>query len=221
MTVKIVKAKTGCGAVGSALPWGGRGRKFKSCHSDQKSVKIVRFSRIFLFSAPKAASIRHNRPKRNARKFLTTCLTTNRVIHKRAASSAPVVLLRSALPQQKISARGFFSPGAFFIVYCVSNFEPSVVLIRVVVTTVPVLLVVRVTLVRMIVLICPIRIVIWVVLVCVIVQLFLRVRMSGYAVSALIHCLFSFQSSMISYSTLEPLTRLAWKCEPFVFQCGK
>ena len=25
----------GCGAVGSALPWGGRGRKFKSCHSDQ------------------------------------------------------------------------------------------------------------------------------------------------------------------------------------------
>ena len=27
---------SGCGAVGSALPWGGRGRKFKSCHSDQK-----------------------------------------------------------------------------------------------------------------------------------------------------------------------------------------
>ena len=28
--------KSGCGAVGSALPWGGRGRKFKSCHSDQQ-----------------------------------------------------------------------------------------------------------------------------------------------------------------------------------------
>ena len=27
--------KSGCGAVGSALPWGGRGRTFKSCHSDQ------------------------------------------------------------------------------------------------------------------------------------------------------------------------------------------
>ena len=27
---------SGCGAAGSALPWGGRGRKFKSCHSDQK-----------------------------------------------------------------------------------------------------------------------------------------------------------------------------------------
>ena len=25
---------TGCGAVGSALPWGGRGRGFKSRHSD-------------------------------------------------------------------------------------------------------------------------------------------------------------------------------------------
>ena len=29
--------RSGCGAAGSALPWGGRGRKFKSCHSDQKS----------------------------------------------------------------------------------------------------------------------------------------------------------------------------------------
>ena len=38
---------SGCGAVGSALPWGGRGRKFKSCHSDQKR----RFARVsFLFS---------------------------------------------------------------------------------------------------------------------------------------------------------------------------
>lgn len=25
---------SGCGAVGSALDWGSRGRKFKSCHSD-------------------------------------------------------------------------------------------------------------------------------------------------------------------------------------------
>ena len=33
MTLK--QMKSGCGAGGSALPWGGRGRKFKSCHSDQ------------------------------------------------------------------------------------------------------------------------------------------------------------------------------------------
>ena len=31
----IILALSGCGAVGSALPWGGRGRPFKSGHSDQ------------------------------------------------------------------------------------------------------------------------------------------------------------------------------------------
>ena len=30
----IPRLVSGCGADGSALPWGGRGRKFKSCHSD-------------------------------------------------------------------------------------------------------------------------------------------------------------------------------------------
>ena len=32
---------SGCGAAGSALDWGSRGRRFKSCHSDQKSVDFV------------------------------------------------------------------------------------------------------------------------------------------------------------------------------------
>ena len=36
---KAVKAISGCGAAGSALDWGSRGRKFKSCHSDQKPLK--------------------------------------------------------------------------------------------------------------------------------------------------------------------------------------
>ena len=31
---------SGCGAAGSALDWGSRGRRFKSCHSDQKAVSI-------------------------------------------------------------------------------------------------------------------------------------------------------------------------------------
>ena len=39
---------SGCGAVGSALPWGGRGRTFKSCHSDQKT-EIVRSPFFFAF----------------------------------------------------------------------------------------------------------------------------------------------------------------------------
>ena len=41
-------ARSGCGAAGSALPWGGRGRKFKSCHSDQEEIrKNLLFSFIF------------------------------------------------------------------------------------------------------------------------------------------------------------------------------
>ena len=32
---------SGCGAVGSALPWGGRGRWFKSSHSDQISTMVL------------------------------------------------------------------------------------------------------------------------------------------------------------------------------------
>ena len=52
---------SGCGVVGSTLPWGGRCRKFKSCllfggrtrriyamlHSDQNSVEIARFLHYF------------------------------------------------------------------------------------------------------------------------------------------------------------------------------
>ncbi len=40
--------RSGCGADGSALPWGGRGRWFKSSHSDQKSG-IERFPIFILF----------------------------------------------------------------------------------------------------------------------------------------------------------------------------
>ena len=40
---------SGCGAVGSALPWGGRGRKFKSCHSDQEKHRKQPFSMLFSF----------------------------------------------------------------------------------------------------------------------------------------------------------------------------
>ena len=40
--------RSGCGAVGSALPWGGRGRKFQSCHSDQEEIrKNLLFSFVF------------------------------------------------------------------------------------------------------------------------------------------------------------------------------
>ena len=35
---RVFNTLTGCGAVGSALPWGGRGRGFKSRHSDQPNA---------------------------------------------------------------------------------------------------------------------------------------------------------------------------------------
>ena len=51
MTLK--QMKSGCGAGGSALPWGGRGRKFKSCHSDQKSTMVLNKSHRAFFLAIK------------------------------------------------------------------------------------------------------------------------------------------------------------------------
>lgn len=35
------QAVSGCGAVGSALDWGSRGRGFKSRHSDQRKVPEI------------------------------------------------------------------------------------------------------------------------------------------------------------------------------------
>ncbi len=32
---------SGCGAAGSVLDWGSRGRRFKSCHSDQKKASTL------------------------------------------------------------------------------------------------------------------------------------------------------------------------------------
>ena len=43
LCAKICRShKSGCGAVGSALPWGGRGRTFKSCHSDPRKACFTR-----------------------------------------------------------------------------------------------------------------------------------------------------------------------------------
>ena len=60
---------SGCSAAGSALDWGSRGRKFKSCHSDFKKqrnsnefrcfftlLNLVGFSRVKYFKLPKESS---------------------------------------------------------------------------------------------------------------------------------------------------------------------
>ena len=55
--IQVYSIKTmvsGCGAVGSALPWGGRGRKFKSCHSDQnRKVICFKMTKIWAYSRHK------------------------------------------------------------------------------------------------------------------------------------------------------------------------
>ena len=51
----IIANASGCGAVGSALPWGGRGRWFKSSHSDQIKPKTVRFRLYFCIFGVKSS----------------------------------------------------------------------------------------------------------------------------------------------------------------------
>ena len=79
--------QSGCGAAGSALPWGGRGRKFKSCHSDQNrrfyrtsdfSLFYGLFRDFVLFTAVHTASKTSAifLPKIGSKSGTTTCLTT-------------------------------------------------------------------------------------------------------------------------------------------------
>ncbi len=56
--------RSGCGADGSALPWGGRGRGFKSRHSDQKitrSFGSFPVTACFVLSGEKCADGTKNR----------------------------------------------------------------------------------------------------------------------------------------------------------------
>ena len=46
-TVYNVYCYLGVAQIGSALPWGGRGRRFKSCHSDQMTASRKRSGSLF------------------------------------------------------------------------------------------------------------------------------------------------------------------------------
>ena len=71
--------QSGCGAAGSALPWGGRGRKFKSCHSDQNR-RFNRTSDFSLFYGLFRAFRCLNRLE-NVRYFFAQNCFTNRLDH--------------------------------------------------------------------------------------------------------------------------------------------
>ena len=120
----IIANASGCGAVGSALPWGGRGRKFKSCHSDQIKPKTNRFRLYFLHFRGKIERFpTTSAPPEIPKIFLTTYLTTVGAGAIRLVASAPV---RSA---QKTKFKRFpevFPPRTFFFVSCVSVFSCSI-----------------------------------------------------------------------------------------------
>lgn len=46
-TVYNIYCYLGVAQIGSALPWGGRGRRFKSCHSDQTTASRKRSGSLF------------------------------------------------------------------------------------------------------------------------------------------------------------------------------
>lgn len=46
-TVYNIYCYLGVAQIGSALPWGGRGRRFKSCHSDQMTASRKRSGSLF------------------------------------------------------------------------------------------------------------------------------------------------------------------------------
>ena len=60
---------SGCGAVESALPWGGRGRWFKSSHSDQIKPKTFVFGFIFMLFRPKSGFDPPQPPERKSPKI--------------------------------------------------------------------------------------------------------------------------------------------------------
>ena len=52
----LVPCVSGCSAAGSVLDWGSRGRRFKSCHSDQMIQKNRRFGGFSVFIEKTIAS---------------------------------------------------------------------------------------------------------------------------------------------------------------------
>ena len=89
---------------------------------------------------------------------------------------------------------------------------------KIVVSTMPILIIVRIALVCVIVLIGPVSIVVRIMLICIVIKLCLIVCVTGYTMSFW-HFLFLPQSCLyISYSFLDPLIRTAIYLLPFAFQ---
>ena len=112
---------SGCGAVGSALPWGGRGRKFKSCHSDQIKPKRFVFGFIFCIFGAKSSvfpPLPHHPKFRN---FFDHIFD-----HSWSGGESFGCFCSGTLCSRKTKFKRFpeiFPPRTFFLVYCVSKFK--------------------------------------------------------------------------------------------------
>ena len=118
----IIANASGCGAVGSALPWGGRGRTFKSCHSDQIKPKTVRFRLYFLHFRGKIERFpTTSAPPEIPKIFLTTYLTTVGAKATRLVVSAPVRSAHEKLNNSKDSrSYSLREPFSLFTTYQIS-----------------------------------------------------------------------------------------------------
>ena len=120
----IIKYRSGCGAVGSALPWGGRGRTFKSCHSDQIKPKTNRFRLYFLHFRGKIERFPPLRHHPKFRKFFDHMFD-----HSWSWCDSFGCFCFGTLCSRKTKFKRFpeiFHPRTFFFVSCVSVFSYSI-----------------------------------------------------------------------------------------------
>ena len=133
---------SGCGAVGSALPWGGRGRTFKSCHSDQNrrfnrtsdfSLFYGLFRAFLLFTAVYTASktsafFAQNRLKIGYDHMFDHICHKKAICHKGFRHFMIFILYKMTAVLCFENRRLSFSIG-FFFVYCVSIIDFTLLIV--------------------------------------------------------------------------------------------
>ena len=116
---------SGCGAVGSALPWGGRGRKFKSCHSDQEKHRKRSFSVLFscFFTGIAYFFVKSALFQNRTTTFLTTATRT--FDHYRPETSSKTAIFRCGQTNLKFTGlrSNFATSAALFLCFRHSNFS--------------------------------------------------------------------------------------------------
>ena len=117
--------RSGCGADGSALPWGGRGRWFKSSHSDQ--IKEALTARLVLLLFRFVCTMQnHEFFQKSSAPFEKISKSSPANINRHGQTSSELVVRKSSHSDQKMQIG--FSRFAFFILRgrleAVSRYHP-------------------------------------------------------------------------------------------------